>query len=59
MRPDQQNRRSCLVLLGFLAVLVGLIVWLSLGGISSETVGDDVKADMQAPAPKPVAPPTG
>jgi hypothetical protein len=46
MRLEQQNRRSCIVLLILLAGLIALITWMSLGGISSQTVGDDVKADV-------------
>jgi hypothetical protein len=49
MRPDQKNRRSCIVLLLLLAGLAALIAWASLGGVSSETRGDDVTADIGAP----------
>jgi len=57
MRLDKQNRRSCLVLLALLAALAALIVWMALGGVSSESLGDDVKADMRAPAPDTVGEP--
>ena len=46
MRLEKQNRRSCIVLLVLLAGLIGLIVWMSLGGFSSQSVGDDVQADV-------------
>jgi hypothetical protein len=46
MRIDQQNRRSCIALLILLAGLAGLVLWMSLGGVSSETTGNDVKADV-------------
>jgi hypothetical protein len=59
MRLDQQNRRSCILLLVLLAGLAALVIWGALGGISSESVGDDVKVDIQAPAPNPVGQPTG
>ena len=49
MRLDQQNRRSCILLLIVLAGLIGLIVWASLGGVSRHSVGDDMKADVGAP----------
>jgi len=49
MRLDQQNRRSCIVLLIVLVALIGLVVWMSLGGISSHSLGDDVQADVKAP----------
>ena len=46
MRIDQQNRRSCIALLILLAGLAGLILWMSLGGVSSEAPGNRVKADV-------------
>jgi hypothetical protein len=49
MRLEQQNRRSCIALLIVLVGLLGLIVWMSLGGVSSHSVGDDVQADVKAP----------
>jgi hypothetical protein len=59
MRLDQQNRLSCLLILVLLIGLAGLVIWMALGGIPDESVGDDVKADLQAPAPKPVGEPKG
>lgn len=60
MRIDKQNRRSCIALLLFLGMLAALILWMSLGGYSSETVGDDVKADVDGPtAPGGALPPGG
>lgn len=59
MRQDQQNRLSCLVIFVLLTGLVGLVLWMALGGIPRESVGDDVKMDMRAPAPKPVGTPKG
>lgn len=50
MRLEKQNRRSCIFLLVVLAALAALILWASLGGVSSETMGDDVTADVKAPA---------
>ena len=46
MRLEKQNRRSCIVLLLLLAGLIGLVAWMSLGGFSSQSVGDDVQADI-------------
>lgn len=43
MRPDQQNRLSCIGLMAALALIAGLIVWASLGGVPEETLADDVK----------------
>jgi hypothetical protein len=58
MRIEKQNRRSCIALLVLLALLAALVLWMSLGGYSSETVGDDVKADVDGPnAPGGALPP--
>jgi hypothetical protein len=59
MRLEQKNRRSCILLLAALAVLIGVIIWMALGGVSSQSLGDDVKADFQTPAPQPVGRPNG
>ena len=59
MRLEQKNRRSCILLLAALAVLIGVITWMALGGVSSHSLGDDVKADFQTPAPQPVGRPNG
>ena len=50
MRIEQQNRRSCIAFLVLLAGLAALIVWMAAGGFSSESIGDDVKADVAPPA---------
>ncbi|QAY77401.1 hypothetical protein [Sphingosinicella sp. BN140058] len=59
MRLEKQNRRSCIALLIGLAALIGLIIWMALGGLPRESVGDDVKGDLQAPAPRTAGRPTG
>jgi hypothetical protein len=60
IRLEQRNRRSCLVLLVLLAGLTALIAWMNLGRFPSESVGDDVQADVapggSAGDPVPVAP---
>jgi hypothetical protein len=48
MRLEKQNRRSCIVLLVLLVLLIAFVVWMSLGGISSHSLGDDVKTDVTA-----------
>ena len=58
MRIEQQNRRSCIALLALLAAMLGLILWMSLGGVSSESMGDDVQADVADPGDVPSAPPS-
>jgi hypothetical protein len=59
MRIDKQNRRGCAVIVLFLAALAALIAYASFGGVSSQSVGDDVKGGMSAAGapPKPGAPP--
>jgi hypothetical protein len=59
MRLDKQNRRSCIGLMVALALLAGLIVWASLGGVPEETLADDVQGGIGATgAPlEPGAPP--
>ena len=60
MGLDKQNRRSCIGLMVVLALLAGLIVWASLGGVPGETVADDVQGGSIGAAgapPKPGAPP--
>ena len=60
MRIDKQNRRSCIALLVLLAAMVGFVLWMSLGGVSSESLGDDVHADVGGPGdPKSAPPPAG
>ena len=60
MRIDEQNRRSCIALLVLLALLAGFILWMSLGGVSSESLGDDVQGDVGGPGdPKGAPPPAG
>lgn len=54
MRLDQQNRRSCILLLTLIVALTAFIAWAALGGFSSESLGDDVKADLKGMGPKPV-----
>jgi hypothetical protein len=56
MRLEKQNRRSCIGLLVVLALLAGLILWASLGGIPDQTLGDDVQADVDGPSPPPKVP---
>ena len=56
MRLAKQNRRSCIGLLLFLALLAGAILWMSLGGYSSHTLGDDIQGDVDGPSPPPDAP---
>ena len=58
MRLEKQNRRSCIGLMIVLALLAALIVWMSLGGVTSETPADDVKGDVSGPeaAPTPSKP---
>ena len=53
MRLEKQNRRSCIGLLAFLVLLTAAFVWMMAGGVSSETTADDVKADIDGPAPPP------
>ncbi|TFI59847.1 hypothetical protein E2493_03185 [Sphingomonas parva] len=50
MRLDQQNRGSCLFLLTVLAALIGLVVWMSLGGVGSQSPANDMKAGVAPPA---------
>ena len=60
MRIEKQNRRSCIAFLVVLALLAGFIVWMSFGGVSSESLGDDVQADVGVPGdPKSTPPPAG
>jgi uncharacterized membrane protein YagU involved in acid resistance len=60
MRLEKQNRRSCLGLLAFLAVLAGIIVWMSLGGVKSDTPANDPQGPVDAiPPPRGKAPPPG
>ncbi len=55
MRLEEKNRRSCLGLLVLLAILAGVITWMSLGGVSSETTADDPAGAVDA-VPPPAAP---
>jgi hypothetical protein len=55
MRLEQQNRRSCIGLLVFLALLAALILWASLGGVPRDTPGNGVQADVDGPSPPPGA----
>ena len=59
MRIDKQNRRGCAIFSLLLAGLAAVILYASLGGVSSQSVGDDVKGGMSAAgaAPKPGTPP--
>ena len=57
MRIEKQNRRSCIALLALLAALLGLVLWMSLGGVSSDSLGDEVQADVADPGDNPSAPP--
>jgi hypothetical protein len=60
MRLEKQNRRGCIGLLVFLALLAGVILWMSLGGVQDETVADDPKGPVDAvPPPRGAAPPPG
>jgi hypothetical protein len=49
MRLEKQNRRSCIGLMVALALLAGLILWASLGGVPGESIGDDVKGGVGVP----------
>ncbi len=51
MRLEKQNKRSCIGLLAVLAVLAAIVVWMSLGGVSSETTADDPKGPVDAVPP--------
>jgi hypothetical protein len=55
MRLEKKNKRSCLGLLAFLAILAGVITWMSLGGVSSETTADDPAGAVDA-VPPPASP---
>jgi hypothetical protein len=59
MRLEKQNRRGCLIVSIFLAVIAALIAYASFGGVSSESIGDDVRGGMSAAGtvPKPGTPP--
>ncbi len=55
MRPDQQNRRSCIGLLLFLAVLAAVIAWMALGVMPGQMMQDDPKGTVGSGAPPPGA----
>ena len=60
MRLEKQNKRSCLGLLAVLAVLAAIILWMSLGGVSDQTVADDPRGPVDAvPPPRGAAAPPG
>jgi hypothetical protein len=56
MRLEKQNRRSCIGLMVALALLAGLIVWASLGGVPEETLADDVQGGGLGATVAPVEP---
>jgi hypothetical protein len=53
MQLEKQNKRSCLGLLAVLAVILGIVVWMSLGGVSDKSLADDPKGPVGALAPPP------
>ena len=59
MRIDKQNRRGCAVIALLLTLIAALIAYASFGGVSSESIGDDVQGGMSAAGavPKPGTPP--
>jgi hypothetical protein len=54
MNLEKQNKRSCLGLLAVLAIIAGIVLWMSLGGVRSETTANDPKGPVDA-----VPPPAG
>ena len=60
MRLENQNRRGCVGLLLFLALVAAAIAWMSFGGVPGETVADDVEGPVDAvPPPRGKAAPAG
>jgi hypothetical protein len=60
MQLEKQNKRGCLGMLAVLAIILGVVVWISLGGISDKTLADDPKGPVDAvapPADNPAPPP--
>jgi hypothetical protein len=55
MRLETKNKRSCIGLLLVLALLAGAILWMSLGGVSSQTTADDPEGPVDAVPPPPGA----
>ena len=55
MQLEKQNKRSCLGLLAVLAILAGIVLWMSLGGVRSETPADDPRGPVDAVPPPPGA----
>jgi hypothetical protein len=54
MRIDKQNRRSCIGVLLFLALLAAAILWMIFGGAPEDSTADDVQG-MPTPAAAPGA----
>ena len=60
MRLEKKNKRSCIGLLIALAILAGVILWMSLGGVPAETIADDPRGAVDAVPPPPgTRPPPG
>ena len=71
MQLEKQNKRGCLGMLAVLAIILGIVLWMSLGGVPDETNADDPKGPIDAvpppagkaaplganPAPAPTRPP--
>ena len=55
MNLEKQNKRSCIGLLAVLAIIAGIVLWMSLGGVPEETTADDPKGPVDA-VPPPVGP---
>ncbi|HEX8667782.1 MAG TPA: hypothetical protein VF727_05350 [Allosphingosinicella sp.] len=52
MRLEKQNRRSCIGILVFLVLLTALFLWMMFGGgVSRHSTADDIKGDIDGPAP--------
>ena len=48
MRLEKQNRRGCAIIALLLAALAALIAYAAFGGVSSESIGDDVQGGISA-----------
>ena len=46
MSHTEQNRRGCFIMLGIIAIVVAVAVWLSIGTI---TLGDSPASEIAAP----------
>jgi hypothetical protein len=53
MRLEKQNRRSCLGLIIFVALLTALVLWMSLGGMPRDTAAEQPKGTVAPGAPPP------